>query len=350
MSEAQTTAGGELGPEAIERIGQARQALGEQISRVIIGQQDVIDDLLTAIFGRGHCLMVGVPGLAKTLMVQTIARAIDLTFKRIQFTPDLMPADITGTEVIHQDPETGRREFRFVHGPVFTNILLADEINRTPPKTQAALLQSMQEHQVTSGGETYDLPQPFFVLATQNPIEQEGTYPLPEAQLDRFMFMLKVGYPSVAEEVAIAKAVPGDRFEMGLSKVLTGAEIVTLQKMIARVPVSDHIAMYCVKLGRATRHDDPSAPACTRDFITWGIGPRAVQYLVLGAKARAALHGEFNVTTRHVREVAPLVMRHRVIPNYQAEAQGMDADNLVAQLLKEVPEPTPEEYDALAAG
>jgi MoxR-like ATPase len=339
----------ELDPQAIDRIGRARQALGEQVSRIIIGQQQVIDDLLTAIFARGHCLMVGVPGLAKTLMVQTIAKAIDLTFKRIQFTPDLMPADITGTEIIHQDANTGQRQFRFIQGPVFTNILLADEINRTPPKTQAALLQAMQEKQVTSGSETYNLPQPFFVLATQNPIEQEGTYPLPEAQLDRFMFMLKVGYPKLADELAIAKAVPGDRFEMSLSKVLTGPEIVTLQKMIAQVPVSDHVALYCVKLGRATRPDDETAPAFTKEFITWGIGPRAVQYLVLGAKARAALRGEFNVTTDHVREVAPLVMRHRMIPNYQAEAQGMNADKLVKRLLDEVREPTPAEYDALAA-
>ena len=339
----------ELDPQAIDRIGRARQALGEQIAKVIIGQQQIIDDLLTAIFARGHCLMVGVPGLAKTLMVQTIAKAIDLTFKRIQFTPDLMPADITGTDVIHQDPDTGQRRFQFIHGPVFTNILLADEINRTPPKTQAALLQAMQEKQVTSGAETYNLPQPFFVLATQNPIEQEGTYPLPEAQLDRFMFMLKVGYPKLAEELAIAKTVPGDRFDMGLNKVLTGPEIVTLQKMIAQVPVSDHVALYCVKLGRATRPDDATAPAFVKEFITWGIGPRAVQYLVLGAKARAALRGEFNVTTAHVRDVAAMVMRHRIIPNYQAEAQGMDADKLVARLLEEVREPTPEEYDALAA-
>jgi MoxR-like ATPase len=236
-----------------------------------------------------------------------------------------------------------------MRGPVFTNILLADEINRTPPKTQAALLQAMQEHQVTSGGETHDLPLPFFVLATQNPIEQEGTYPLPEAQLDRFMFMLKVGYPSPAEELAIAKSVPGDRFDVGLSKVMTGPEILALQKMIAMVPVSDHVAMYCVKLGRATRPDDPSAPGFARDFIRWGIGPRAVQYLVLGAKARAALRGEYNVTSAHVREVAPLVMRHRIIPNYQAEAQGLDADKLVDRLLAETGEPTPEEYDALRA-
>ncbi|HUU11711.1 MAG TPA: AAA family ATPase, partial [Phycisphaerae bacterium] len=272
--------------EALQRLGQARQALRDEIRKVIIGQERVIDDLLTAIFARGHCLMVGVPGLAKTLMVQTIARAIDLEFNRIQFTPDLMPADITGTEVIEQDRATGERVFRFVQGPVFANILLADEINRTPPKTQAALLQSMQERQVTSGGKTYDLPKPFFVLATQNPIEQEGTYPLPEAQLDRFMFMLKVGYPAPHEELAIVKSNPIDT-EPPMKKVLTGPDILALQQIIRQVPVSDHVALYCLKLGRSTRPDDPLAPDFIKEQVTWGIGPRGIQYLVLAAKARA---------------------------------------------------------------
>ncbi|MCX5659110.1 MAG: MoxR family ATPase [Planctomycetota bacterium] len=335
-----------IDPAALERLGEARKTLRAQIGRVIIGQEQIIDDLLTAIFARGHCLMVGVPGLAKNLMVQTISRAIDLHFNRIQFTPDLMPADITGTEVIQQDPTTGERKFKFVNGPVFANILLADEINRTPPKTQAALLQAMQEQQVTSGGQTYDLPKPFFVLATQNPIEQEGTYPLPEAQLDRFMFMIRVEYPTAAEELAIAKATTTDT-EVNIDKVLRGQEILALQKMIRQVPISDHVAMYCVKLGRATRPKEPTAPDFIKEFVTWGVGPRAIQYLVLGAKARAALHGEYNVTVEHVKAVAPLVLRHRIIPNFHAEAQGIDSDNLVKRLVAAVTEPTPAEYDSL---
>jgi len=334
--------------EALERLGQARQTLRDQIGKVIVGQQAVVDDLLTAIFARGHCLMVGVPGLAKTLMVQTIARAVDLEFNRIQFTPDLMPADITGTEVIEQDRTTGERVFRFVKGPVFANILLADEINRTPPKTQAALLQSMQEREVTSGGQTYTLPKPFFVLATQNPIEQEGTYPLPEAQLDRFMFMLRVDYPDPRDELAIVKSNPIDT-EPTLDKVLTGPDILNLQQVIRQVPVSDHVALYALKLGRSTRPDDPIAPDFVKELVTWGIGPRGVQYLVLAAKARAALSGEYNVTGEHVRRVAALVLRHRVIPSYHAEAQGIDADALVERLLNEVGEPAPEEYDELTA-
>ncbi len=338
-----------LDPAAIQRLGQARATLREEVSRVIIGQADVLDDLLTAIFAGGHCLMVGVPGLAKTLMVQTIARAIDLKFNRIQFTPDLLPADITGTEVVDQDPATGKRDFRFIPGPVFTNILLADEINRTPPKTQAALLQAMQEKQVTSGGKTHDLPSPFFVLATQNPIEQEGTYPLPEAQLDRFMFMLRVQYPSIKEELAIVKSNPAAIESKSISKVLSADQITSIQKIIRQLPVSDHVAYYCVKLGRATRSADPLAPEFVRKFVTWGIGPRAMQYLALAAKARAALLGSVNVTAEHVRMVAPQVLRHRVIPNYHAEAQGMDSDAIVARLLKEVSEPTPAEYDALGA-
>ncbi len=335
-------------PASLRRLGDMRQRLREQIGKVIIGQERIIDDLLAAIFARGHCLMVGVPGLAKTLMVQTIAQAIDLKFNRIQFTPDLMPADITGTEVIETDRETGQRHFRFVKGPVFCNILLADEINRTPPKTQAALLQAMQEREVTSGGETHDLPSPFFVLATQNPIEQEGTYPLPEAQLDRFMFMLKVDYPSIREELSIVKSSPMD-MGLRLEKVLNAQDILSLQKMIRQLPISDHVAMFCVKLGRASRPDDALSPDFIKELVTWGIGPRAMQYLALGAKARAALAGEYNVTAQHVREIAPLVLRHRVIPNYHAEARGIDADELVSRLLDSVEQPTPEEYDQLAA-
>ena len=334
--------------EALEHLGQARNTLRDEVAKVIIGQEQVIDDLLTAIFARGHCLMVGVPGLAKTLMVQTIARAIDLEFNRIQFTPDLMPADITGTEVIEQDRTADKRVFRFIRGPVFANILLADEINRTPPKTQAALLQSMQERQVTSGGQTYDLPKPFFVLATQNPIEQEGTYPLPEAQLDRFMFMLKVDYPDPKDELAIVKSNPIDT-EPNIGKVLTGPDILNLQQIIRQVPVSDHVALYALKLGRATRPGDPIAPEFVKELITWGIGPRGIQYLVLAAKARAALAGEYNVTGEHVRRVTALVFRHRLIPSYHAEAQGLDADGIITRLLDEVGEPLPEEYDQLTA-
>ena len=337
----------EIDPQVLDNLSRAHQALRQEIAKVIIGQADIIDDLLTAIFARGHCLMVGVPGLAKTLMVQTIAQTLDLQFNRIQFTPDLMPADITGTEVIQQDPG-GERSFKFVPGPVFANILLADEINRTPPKTQAALLQSMQERQVTSGGQTYDLPKPFFVLATQNPIEQEGTYPLPEAQLDRFMFMLRVSYPKPAEELAIAKTSPAD-FTPNLKKTLDATQILDLQKMIHQIPVSDHVALYCVKLGRSTRPDDPIAPDFIKQYVTWGIGPRAVQYMVTGAKARAALRGQYNVTAEHVREVAPLALRHRIVANFHAEAEGIDNDKLVERLLAEVGEPTPAEYDALGA-
>ncbi|MAF66852.1 MAG: AAA family ATPase [Planctomycetes bacterium] len=336
----------DLEPEALDRLGAAHEALRSEVSRVIVGQDKVVEDVLTAIFARGHSLMVGVPGLAKTLMVHTIARAVDLEFNRIQFTPDLMPADITGTEVMQSDAETGQREFTFVRGPVFANILLADEINRTPPKTQAALLQAMQEAQVTSGGRTYDLPSPFFVLATQNPIEQEGTYPLPEAQLDRFMFMLKVGYPAPSAELAIARATTADT-EPTIRKVLSGSEIVDLQKTIRQLPVSDHVALYGVKLCRATRPEDELAPEVVRQYVNWGLGPRALQYLVIAAKARAGLHGEYNVTAQHVRDVAPLVMRHRIIANFHAEAEGVDADRIVARLLDEVSEPTPEEYDGL---
>ncbi len=329
--------------EAIGRLGAARTRLKQEIAKVIIGQESIVDDLLTALFARGHCLMIGVPGLAKTLMVRTIARAIDLGFNRVQFTPDLMPSDITGTEIIEEDRESGGRKFRFVQGPVFANILLADEINRTPPKTQAALLQAMQELQVTVGGRTYELPRPFFVLATQNPIEQEGTYPLPEAQLDRFMFDIRIGYPKPADELEIAKSTTAD-VEVEVAKVLTGPEIIHLQQVVRKLPVSDHVALYAVNLARSTRPDDEIAPGVTKEFVSWGAGTRAVQYLVLGAKARAAIAGEYNVTCAHVRDVARLVLRHRVITNFHAEAEGMTPDKIVAHLLKDVPEPRPEDY------
>jgi MoxR-like ATPase len=329
--------------QAIARLGEARKKLKQEIRRAVVGQEHIVDDLLTALFARGHCLVIGVPGLAKTLMVRTIARAIDLQFNRIQFTPDLMPSDITGTEIIEEDKSTGVRQFRFVKGPVFANILLADEINRTPPKTQAALLQAMQELQVTVGGQTYELPRPFFVLATQNPIEQEGTYPLPEAQLDRFMFDIRISYPKPEEELEIAKSTTAD-VEVNVSKVLNGPEIIQLQQIVRKLPVSDHVGRYAVDLARSSRPEDEIAPGFTKEYVTWGAGTRAVQYLVLGAKARAAIAGEYNVTCAHVRDVAPLVLRHRIITNFHAEAEGMTPDKIVGLLLKNVSEPRPEDY------
>jgi MoxR-like ATPase len=329
--------------DAIGRLGAARKKLKDEIAKVIIGQEHIVDDLLTAIFARGHCLMIGVPGLAKTLMVRTIARAIDLDFNRIQFTPDLMPSDITGTEIIEEDRAAGSRTFRFVKGPIFANILLADEINRTPPKTQAAMLQAMQELQVTVAGKTYDLPRPFFVLATQNPIEQEGTYPLPEAQLDRFMFDIRIGYPKPHEELAIAKATTSDA-DVQVTRTLTGPDILSLQSIVRKLPISDHVGMYAVNLARSSRPEDEIAPKFTKDYVSWGAGTRAVQYLVLGAKARAAIAGQYNVTCDHVRAVAPLVLRHRVMPSFAGEAEGLNSEKLVKRLLEHVPEPSAKDY------
>jgi MoxR-like ATPase len=323
--------------QLVHSLARTQAAMQQEIGKRIIGQQQVLDDLLTAIFCQGHALLIGVPGLAKTLMVQTIADVMDLSFQRIQFTPDLMPADITGTEVLEEDRSTGRRAFRFVHGPVFGNIVLADEINRTPPKTQAALLQAMQEHSVTVAGTTHPLPSPFFVLATQNPIEQEGTYPLPEAQLDRFMFALRVEYPTAAEELTIAKSTTGQGGPH-LSKLLSAQQVLTLQQTVRRVPVSDHVAAYAVRLTRATRPGDDAAPQFVKQYVNWGAGPRAVQYLVLGAKARAVLRGTTNVSCDHVRSVAPIVLRHRVLTNFAAEAEGIDSNQIVARLLETTPE------------
>jgi MoxR-like ATPase len=307
------------------------------LAKRIIGQGQVLDDLLTAVFAQGHALLIGVPGLAKTLMVHTLADLMELTFNRIQFTPDLMPADITGTEVLEEDRATGQRVFRFVHGPVFANIVLADEVNRAPPKTQAALLQAMQERAVSAGGQTHALPTPFFVLATQNPIEQEGTYPLPEAQLDRFMFALRVDYPTAQEELAIAKATTGHGLP-SVSKLLNQQTVLDLQRLVRRVPVSDHVAGYAVRLARATRPEEAGAAEIVRKYVRWGAGPRAVQYLVLGAKTRALLAGTANVSCEHVRAVAPIVLRHRVLTNFAAEAEDIDADRIVAELLKTVAE------------
>jgi MoxR-like ATPase len=333
-------------PPPVEKLRTAREAMLREVGKVIVGQADVIDSLLIAMFSRGHCLLVGVPGLAKTLMISTLARVLNLKFSRIQFTPDLMPSDITGTDIIQEDPQTGRRVFHFVRGPIFTNLLLADEINRTPPKTQAALLQAMQEYQVTTGGgggKTYPLEPPFFVLATQNPVEQEGTYPLPEAQLDRFMFMVKVGYPAKDEERAIVKATTTETTQ-DLQPVLTAADILAVQKMVRKVPVSDHIVDYAVSITRATRPGTPDTPDFINNWLTWGAGPRAAQFLVLGAKARAITRGRLNVSADDIRHMAKPVLRHRLITNFNADAEGIDADGIIDKLLQTVKEPGPEAY------
>jgi len=333
-----TPAEGGIDEQAVRNMKVASEAIRAEVNKIIVGQAEVLDQVLAAMLARGHCLMVGVPGLAKTLMIRTIAAALDLEFKRVQFTPDLMPSDITGTEVLEEDPNTKERIFRFIKGPVFTNILLADEINRTPPKTQAALLEAMQEHRVTASGYTYRLREPFFVLATQNPIEQEGTYPLPEAQLDRFMFMLRVDYPARAEEIEIA--VKTTREDPGTpQQVLTGDEIVTLQGLVRKMPVSDYVVTFAADLVRASRPKTPPAPKFINDFVTWGAGPRAVQYLTLGAKARAMLDGRVNVSCADVRAVAPIVLRHRLFTNFNADAEGVDSDRIVEMLLKEIKEP-----------
>ena len=332
----------------IENLNKAKARLLGEIHKVIVGQDDVLELLLQAILSRGHCLLVGVPGLAKTLMVSTLARVLKLQFKRIQFTPDLMPSDVTGTEVIEEDRSTGRREFRFVKGPIFANILLADEINRTPPKTQAALLQAMQEYHVTVGGQRYDLELPFFVLATQNPIEQEGTYPLPEAQLDRFMFMVMVDYPTREQERQIVKSTTMD-LSGELEPVLSSEDILALQRIVRKVPVSQHVIDYAVNLTRATRPDDPTAGDFIKKYLTWGAGPRSAQYLVLGAKSRALLHGRFNVSCDDVRAVAHPVMRHRIFTNFSADAESVGPDHIIDMLLKAVAEPSLSDYAGQAA-
>src|SRR5437763_4378002 len=297
----------------------------EQIGKVIVGQAEVVEQLLMALVSRGHCLLVGVPGLAKTLLVSTVAQILHLSFKRIQFTPDLMPADITGTDILQDDPETGRRKFIFLPGPVFANMVLADEINRTPPKTQAALLEAMQEHHVTAGAHTYHLPEPFFVLATQNPIEQEGTYPLPEAQLDRFMFNIKVGYPSRAEEIEIMRRTTSTQRPQ-LEALLSAEEILRLQEVVRQVVVADHVFAYAADLVRATRPREPNVPKFVPDLVAWGAGPRACQYLILGGKARALLHGRVHATTEDIKAVALPVLRHRVMTTFHADAEGISSD------------------------
>jgi len=328
--------------QAVKALNDAYEKMLDQIGRVIIGQRHVIEQVLVAVFCQGHCLLVGVPGLAKTLLIQTLSQVLHLSFKRIQFTPDLMPSDITGTDVLEEDHTTGKRVFRFVHGPLFANMILADEINRTPPKTQAALLEAMQEHKVTVGEETYTLPEPFFVLATQNPIEQEGTYPLPEAQLDRFMFSIAVDYPTDEEELAIMKQVTGT-YEADLKVALSGDDIRRLQQIVRRVPVADHVFQYARDLARASRPASNEAPDFVNELVNWGAGPRASIYMILAAKARAILRGRFHATTEDVREMALPVLRHRVITTFNAEAAGITSDEVVLRLLSETRPPVEQE-------
>ncbi len=327
--------------QAVRELATAYNDMTEQIGKVIVGQKDVVEQLLMALFSRGHCLLVGVPGLAKTLLVSTVSKILHLTFKRIQFTPDLMPADITGTDILQDDPETGRRRFSFLPGPVFANMLLADEINRTPPKTQAALLEAMQEHHVTAGGHAYPLPEPFFVLATQNPIEQEGTYPLPEAQLDRFMFNIVVGYPDRDEEIEIMKRTTSVA-KPELKAMLNGEQILQLQQVVRQVVVADHVFQYAVDLVRSTRPRERGVPGFVPEFIAWGAGPRASQYLILGGKARAILNGRLHVTTDDIKAVAYPVLRHRIVTTFHADAEGVTTDKLITRLIEAVPLPQQE--------
>ncbi len=342
-----STASSDRITQLLDEFRQARDVMTSELGKVVIGQRDVVELIFAAIFTRGHVLLVGVPGLAKTLMVSSIARILDVGFKRIQFTPDLMPSDITGTNVL-EEPEAGRRAFRFVPGPIFSNIILADEINRTPPKTQAALLQAMQEREVTVGQETMHLPEPFFVIATQNPIEQEGTYPLPEAQLDRFMFDIRVGYPTLEEEERIlSSTTKGESHE--LKKVLSGRAIVNLQKLVTSVPISDYVVKYATRIVRATRPADPSAPAFIKELVDWGAGPRAGQNLILGGKAMAAMDGRFNVSLDDIRKVAVPVLRHRISTNFQAQAEGQTTESVIERLIKEIKEPEVPKYDRRGA-
>ncbi len=322
---------------ALSRLQGARTSLERELAKVIVGQQQVIEQMLIAIFTRSHAVLVGVPGLAKTLLVSSLARSLHLSFKRIQFTPDLMPTDITGTEVIHQDPDSGERRFKFLHGPIFANVILADEINRTPPKTQAAMLEAMQERKVTAGGTDYLLPNPFFVLATQNPLEQEGTYPLPEAQLDRFLFMITVDYPSSAEELDIMKRGT-TAIEGSPEPVLTAEEIIELQAAVRKIPIADHVYEYAERLVRVTRPRDPSALELSRKWLTWGAGPRASLGLIVAARARALLRGETCVSCADVAAVAPAVMRHRLGPNFTAQSDGVTPDDIVRRILEAVPQ------------
>ncbi len=322
--------------QAVRRLREAFDSIKTQLARVIVGQDEVIEEMLIALFSRGHCILEGVPGLAKTLMISTLSKCLSLAFSRIQFTPDLMPSDITGTEVIQENRTTGQREFKFIEGPLFANVILADEINRTPPKTQAALLEAMQERQVTSGRTRHRLPDPFFVLATQNPIEQEGTYPLPEAQQDRFMFKVFVKYPSFNEEFEIARRTTALQSE-DTQPVLSGEEILDLQRLVRRVPVTDHVIQYTLALVRQTRIGEEGVPQFIRDWLSWGAGPRAVQYLILGAKARALLHGRTHVQTEDIQELAKPVLRHRILTNFTAASEGVTTDTVIDRIVRETP-------------
>jgi MoxR-like ATPase len=324
--------------QAARQLTEAYQIIRQEMAKTIVGQEEVLEQLLTCIFARGHAILEGVPGLAKTLMVSSLAQCLDLSFARIQFTPDLMPSDITGTEVIQEDRATGQREFKFLRGPIFNNIILADEINRTPPKTQAALLEAMQERQVSVGGERMAMPEPFFVLATQNPIEQEGTYPLPEAQQDRFMYKIFVDYPAWDEEFDVIRRTTAVE-DVQLKRVLSGEQIIQLQQLIRRVPAGDHVIHYAMRLVRATRIGENPAdvPEVVRDYISWGAGPRACQYLILGGKVRAVLHDRLHVTTDDIAAVAKPVLRHRIVTNFNADAEGYDPDRIIDQLLATIP-------------
>ena len=326
--------GGDL--ETVQKLRDAYDRIRAELGKVIVGQEEVLEQILISIFARGHSLLVGVPGLAKTLIISTLARCLSLSFSRIQFTPDLMPSDITGTEVIQEDKGTGERNFRFLQGPIFANVILADEINRTPPKTQAALLEAMQERQVTAGGTKHELEEPFFVLATQNPIEQEGTYPLPEAQLDRFMFNILVDYPTEDEEVEIMKRTTVGQ-DVNVDKILDGDEIRELQEIVRKVPVADEVIRYVLRLTRATRINKDEAPEYIKDWLAWGAGPRASQYLILGAKARAVLYGRNHVSAEDVQAVAYPVLRHRILTNFSAEAEGVSPETIIARLIEDTP-------------
>jgi MoxR-like ATPase len=319
----------------IEEFANRRDTMLGEIRKVIVGQDEVIEEVLIALFARGHCLLVGVPGLAKTLLISTLAEILDLEFNRIQFTPDLMPSDITGTDILQEDAATGKRQFQFLKGPIFTNVLLADEINRTPPKTQAALLQSMQEYKVTAGGTTFPLTLPFFVLATQNPIEQEGTYPLPEAQLDRFMLNIEIRYPNFDDEVQIVMQTTSTR-KPSPRKVMEGATILRYQNLVRRVPVSPFVVSYAVALAQSSRPQAPNVPQFVKDYVEWGAGPRASQYLILGAKARTILQGRYAVSIEDIRALAPSVLRHRIVPNFKAQGEGLSSFDIISRLLSEV--------------
>ena len=345
----ESTLSSQLPPDdvaAIDELGKTYQAFRAELGKIIIGQEQVIEQLAICLFARGHALLMGVPGLAKTLLVSSVAQTFDLSFNRIQFTPDLMPADITGTDIIQESGAGGHREFEFIKGPIFANIVLADEINRAPAKTQSAMLEAMGENKVTVLGKTYPLQQPFFVLATQNPIEQEGTYPLPEAQLDRFMFLIEVDYPSADEEKRIARETTGTARQT-LSHLLDGEKVLAFQQLVRRVPVPEHLYEYAVKIVRMTRPGEPESPQWIKDTVGWGAGPRAVQYLILGAKSRAALRGAYMASLEDLEAVASSVLTHRVITNFSAEAEGITSDKIVDMLIDAVPA---HESEALSDG